>query len=43
MAEMIWWIMETGISALVITTIVDIIVMGSYRLKIAPPCEAGLQ
>lgn len=41
MAEMIWWIMETGISALVITTIVDIIVMGSYRLKIAPPCEVS--
>lgn len=41
MAEMIWWIMETGISALVITTIVDIIVMGSYRLKIAPLCEVS--
>ena len=41
---MIWMIaaiLATGISAFLITTIVDIIIMGSYRLMISPPCEVS--
>ncbi len=35
MEWLVWLLMATGISAFVITTIVDMIVMGSYTLKIA--------
>lgn len=37
MEWIVWLLMATGISAFVITTIADIIVMGSYSLKIAAP------
>lgn len=39
MIWLVWVLMVTGISAFVITTIVDIIVMGSYSLKIAAPTD----
>lgn len=41
MTGLIWELMKIVISAFVITTIVDIIVMGSYRLRIAPACEVS--
>lgn len=41
MAGFVWELMTTVISAFIITTIVDIIVMGSYLLKIAPSCEVS--
>ena len=41
MAWLIGTFIATVIIAFVITTIVDIIVMGSYTLKIAPPCSVS--